>query len=166
MPLLELKKSYFWQSLWYSENGLLMVLVECGRPMLGLRLPSSSLCVLQLSGVCFYPAEAAPPLCNSWRDRQLFWVLTVALKAIFSISGPQPWVCLKNQSLLISKDFFFPFSFLIQEAPPSLFLDFMVDSSSLNLVIYNTQIHPKLQNSDRVKYNLIIFIPWNFIDYF
>ena len=90
----------------------------------------------------------------------------MALKAIFSISGPQPWVCLKNQSLLISKDFFFPFSFLIQEAPLSLFLDFMVDSSSLNQVIYNTQIHPKLQNSDRVKYDLIIFIAWNFIDYF
>ena len=64
------------------------------------------------------------------------------------------------------KRFFFSFQF--SNSRSSSFLIFRLHGwkFSLNLVIYNTQIHPKLQNSDRVKYNLIIFIPWNFIDYF
>lgn len=57
MLLLEIKKSHSWQSLWYSENGLLIVFTEYGRPTLGQCVPP----LPQLSEVCFYSVEAALP---------------------------------------------------------------------------------------------------------
>lgn len=34
-PRLEIKTSHFWQSLWYSENGLLIIFMEYDSPTLG-----------------------------------------------------------------------------------------------------------------------------------
>lgn len=111
-----------------------MVFVECGRPMLGLCVPSSSLwsCSSSTAPVQQLEGQAAVLSPNSGIKRHIFnfWVTAQGVS---------------DKSILADfKGFFFSFSFLIQEASLSLFLDFMVDSSSLNLVIYNTQIHPKL----------------------
>ena len=116
-PRLEIKTSHFWQSLWYSENGLLIIFMEYDSPTLGQCVSS----LPQLSGVCFYSGTSRSRNTLHRRKRQLFWVLAVAIMGIFSVSGPQSWVCLINQSLLIWKAFFlFFFIFLIQEPLSSL----------------------------------------------
>lgn len=102
--------------------------------MLGLCVPSSSLwsCSSSTAPVQQLEGQAAVLSPNSGIKRHIFnfWVTAQGVS---------------DKSILADfKGFFFSFSFLIQEASLSLFLDFMVDSSSLNLVIYNTQIHPKL----------------------
>lgn len=50
MPVLEIKRSYFWQCTYYSEDGLPMFFMDYGRPRTGQHVPS----LPQLPGACFY----------------------------------------------------------------------------------------------------------------
>lgn len=99
MPVLEIKKSYFWQCTYYSEDGLLMFFMDYGRPRTGQHCHP---CPAPWGLLLFQHHAEAALLCVIVRGRgscseSLQWYL----KVMFSSSGPQEWMCLTHQSLLI-----------------------------------------------------------------